>query len=198
MGIVKAIRNDPEYQRNVLTAETLCKLAMTLRKGSNIIVQMNNCPTFAGISAACGGICPPSMDPLDCPSMKVVAALDKCLGFVSSYKFAEYGMLNDNCRPACPLPPPPLGSYEHCPHATEEEWNTQRRLYSVFASGATIAGVNILLPASAGIKSGVFDQFISKVEVDEDIVSGLVTQFSTDFVPMNGKLVKCKKELLII
>ena len=96
--------------------------------------------------------------------------------------------------PACPLPPPPLRSYEHCPDATEDEWKTQCRLYSIFASGAIIAGVNILLLASAGIESGVFNQFISKVEVDKDIVSDLVTQSSTDFVPMNGTLVKCTKK----
>jgi len=82
---------------------------------------MNKCATFKGISAACGGICPPSMDPLDCASMKVIAAFDKCFGDALSYKFAKFGILNDNCRPACPLPPPPLRSYEHCPDATEEE-----------------------------------------------------------------------------
>jgi len=54
----------------------------------------------------------------------------------------------------------------------------------IFASGAIIAGVNMLLLAGAGIKSGVFDQFISKVEVDKDIASDLETQSSTDFVPM--------------
>ena len=36
--------------------------------------------------------------------------------------------------------------------------------------------------------------FISKVEVDKDIVSDLLTQFGTDFVHMNGKLVKCTKK----
>jgi hypothetical protein len=42
----------------------------------------------------------------------------------------------------------------------------------------------MLLLAGAGIKSGVFDQFIFKVEVDKDIASDLETQSSTDFVPM--------------
>jgi hypothetical protein len=75
----------------------LCKLAMKLRKDSNIIVLMNKCATFKGISAACGGICPPSMDPLDCASMKVIAAFDKCFGDASSYKFVKFGILHDNC-----------------------------------------------------------------------------------------------------
>ena len=68
------------------SSATLCKLAMKLRKDSNIIVLFNKCATFKGISAACGGISPPSMDPLDCASMKVIAAFDKCFGDSSSYK----------------------------------------------------------------------------------------------------------------
>ena len=64
---------------------------------------MNKCATFKGISAACGGISPPSMDTLDCASMKVIAAFDKCFGFASSYKFAKFGILNDN--DACLSPP---------------------------------------------------------------------------------------------
>ena len=78
-AIIEEIRASPSYIDNVYTAEMLCKLANELRINANVVTMMNHCPTHEGISAGCGGMCPPSLNLHDCASMKVFHALAHCL-----------------------------------------------------------------------------------------------------------------------
>ena len=66
-------------------------------------------------------------------------------------------------------------------------------MYNILISGAIIGGTNMLFLSFPGITSNVFEQFISQLKVNEDIVADLMTETGVNFIRMDGQLVKCDK-----
>jgi hypothetical protein len=83
-----------------------------------------------------------------------------------------------NERPACPLPPPPVGKYAPCPNVDEFEGTVQLSLYNtalqVFVSGR----VNCLLLLFASPSSGVVKYILNNINVVESFLA-------------SGRFIKC-------
>ena len=192
-----AIRASSYYDSNPYAAESTNKVIDESRIGANFIIMVNKCPTFGGFSAACGGICPPGKKLTDCASGRVFTALAQCLDSPSDYTWGSdnLGVLGENGRMACLLPPPPLGHYSSCPDATTIELSTLTHFYTILVSMLRIGGCNLLLLCCAGITSNFYKELISTVEVDDYFVKELLSKIDRDVVPpMNGQLVKCGEE----
>jgi hypothetical protein len=70
------LRESKFYVYDPFLAELIHKLADIASPGENVIVVMNNCATFEGISCGYGGYCPKGKSIEDCASGCVMLILD--------------------------------------------------------------------------------------------------------------------------
>jgi hypothetical protein len=97
-----------------------------------------------------------------------MSILDKGWEQVSSFTFNDSTALHGNSRPACPLAPPPMGKYAHCPKMTNNEGIVQSSLYNNALNALVSAGVNCTLLSFAGTSSDVKKYFLDRIDVNTE------------------------------
>ena len=129
---------------------------------------MNLCATYDGFSCGLGGYCPQGKTLQDCVSGRIMSILDEAWNQDSSFMFNDSTALHGNSRPACPLPPPPIGKYSHCPKMTHEEGIVQSSLYNTALNAFVSEGVNCSVLSFAGPTSDVDKYFLNNINVNTD------------------------------